>query len=280
MARQLVFRFDVDTHRCLTKGTPALRAIAARHGVPFTFFVNMGRATSRRRVLNALARPGKTAGNVTSVRHLGSLRKLGFIDTARIILMNPYVGSAHRDELERIRAAGHELGLHGGRNHREWQDFAAQWSEAEVAAELVWGMNTLRHVVAEPIGFASPTWAHSRHLTSLAATHQISYLADDHGQDRDGVRRINGTVSVATNILGEPGGVGYLEWHRAQHHNDQAILTDFHRRLDTIEDLAVMYDHPFWAGVADRTLTEMLVASARKAGIEIVTLHDAVAGAT
>lgn len=276
MPRHLVFRFDVDTHRCLTRGTPALRALADELDVRFTFFVNMGRAVSRRStVLAACKRPFRNQSG-EHVQHLSSLRKLGIVDTIRVVAANPKVGAAQHDELRRLRDAGHELGLHGGRNHRQWQDSANRWDQATVSAELAWGLNALGHVIDAPVGFASPTWQQPDNFAGLARAAGIAYLADEHGHNTDGVAMTKGIRSVATNILGEPGGVGFLEWHRARASDDQIIMRDFCSRLEQITDIAVMYDHPFWAGIDDLAMTAKLLRAAQSQGIEVVTLAQAV----
>ena len=41
------FRFDVDTPKCIKSGVPNLISLSKKLDVPFTFFINMGRGTSR-----------------------------------------------------------------------------------------------------------------------------------------------------------------------------------------------------------------------------------------
>ncbi|MEX2533051.1 MAG: polysaccharide deacetylase family protein [Nitriliruptoraceae bacterium] len=277
MPRHLVFRFDVDTHRCLSRGTPSLRDLADEFDVRFTFFVNMGRAVSRHRTLLAAGQHLFSKRAVEQpVQHLSSLRKLGAADTIRVIAGNPMVGAAQTAELKRLRDAGHEIGLHGGRNHRQWQDYARRWDQATVSAELAWGLAVLRRVIDVPVGFASPAWQQPDGLGVAAREAGIAYLADEHGNDTDGVNVTQGIPSVATNILGEPGGVGFLEWHRARRSDDETILRDFAHRLDRITNIAVMYDHPFWAGVEDLAMTAKLLREAQSQGVEVVTLRQAV----
>lgn len=275
MARRLSFRFDVDSHRCLGEGTRALTEVAARYGVAFTFFVHMGRATDRRRVARSLL-SRRVADD--GVHRLSTRRKLGTAGLLRLAVTNPRVGAAGGDEIRRLLTAGHEVGLHGGRNHRSWQDAADRWDHRRLSTEIGWGLARLRAAgVGAPVGFASPAWTTSPAVAKVASDLGIAYLADRHGATIDGVARDRGPLpDIATNVLGEPGGVGYLEWGRAQGWSDTELVDDFARRLDAVDDLAVVYDHPFWAGVHDADLVDRMVDRAASRGIEVVTLGAAV----
>ncbi|HSK22906.1 MAG TPA: polysaccharide deacetylase family protein [Egicoccus sp.] len=275
MARRLSFRFDVDSHRCLGDGTRALTEVAARYGVAFTFFVHMGRATDRGRTARSVLFR-RDAGN--EVHRLSTRRKLGTAGLLRLAVTNPRVGAEGGDEIRRLVAAGHEIGLHGGRNHRSWQDAADRWDHRRLTAEIGWGLAHLHAAGVEvPVGFSSPAWTTSPAVARVASDLGIAYLADRHGTAIEGVTRDTGPLpDVATNVLGEPGGVGYLEWGRAQGWSDTEILDDFARRLDAVDDLAVVYDHPFWAGVHDADLVGRMLDVATRQDIEILPLVAAV----
>ena len=49
--KYIAFRFDIDTHKCIQVGVPNLIRLATELDTPFTFFINMGRGTSRRNVI-------------------------------------------------------------------------------------------------------------------------------------------------------------------------------------------------------------------------------------
>lgn len=274
MSRRLAFRFDVDSHRCLGVGSRALAAVAERHGVTFSFYVHMGRATQRRRapIEAARGRPSDDA-----IQRLSTRTKLGTTGLAHLLLVNPQVGVRNYDAIARLAAAGHEIGLHGGRNHRVWQDDADRWDDARVRSEIAWGRARLCDAgIIEPGGFASPAWTTSPTIGSVVADLGFAYLADLHDPDREGVITDGPLPQAITNVLGEPGGVGYLEWVRAQRWSDDQVLDDFRRRLDGIEDLALVYDHPFWAGVHDARLVDRLLEVGTEEGFEICTVGDAV----
>lgn len=273
--RRVCFRFDVDTHRCLKVGVPALREIARRTGVPFSFLVNMGRSTSRLMAVASLVRGGRAARRSTeqSVLRLPTLRKLGVRGVAEVLVANPLVGARGTAEIRRLVEAGHEVGLHGGRNHRVWQQRATGWPESRVRDELAWGLDRLATAgVAGPVGFSSPGWTRPDGLASNAGPLGISYVADIHDPAREGVDVSGPVAEVVTNIVGEPGGVGYLEWMRASGAGDDEIVADLVDRLRRVRSSAVVYDHPYWAGVHEADLVERLVHTARAEGFEVCTL--------
>lgn len=276
--RTFCFRFDVDSHRCLRRGVPNLVRMATDLGVPLTFHVHMGRATRRRSALAALLRPAADAG----VDHLPAMRKLGLADLGVLLALNPEIGAG--TSLRGIVTSGHEVGLHGGRNHRVWQDHGAAWDAPAVQDELAWGRARLAESgVTGRLGFSSPAWQGSETTVRVAAGLGFSYVADVHDPDRSGVLPATAAMPLprpVTNIVGEPGGVGFLEWHRARGASSDEVVADLDRRLDVAGELAVAYDHPFWAGIEDLALTRRLLERAIGQGFQVVTLADAVAAAS
>ena len=82
------FRFDVDTHRCLDRGVPNLIKLGKELEVPFTFFVNMGRAVSRMNYFRKIFKK-----NSVGVAKLSNLDKLGLRDFFIASILNPKVGN-------------------------------------------------------------------------------------------------------------------------------------------------------------------------------------------
>jgi peptidoglycan/xylan/chitin deacetylase (PgdA/CDA1 family) len=277
-ARLFAMRFDVDTHRCLTHGAPPLLALGRLLGARFTFFVSMGRLADRARSLRgALGGAGEPPPGPAPAK-LPLRRKLGAADLVRVALCNPRAGVAHPRRVAELHEAGHEVGLHGGRSHRGWQSGAPGWDERRVADEVRWGLARLLETgVPDPGGFSSPGWAGSPVVNRVLAGHGFRYVADRHGAGSGRVEPAEGApglVDVPTSILGEPGGVGYLEWHRAQGHDDACVIADFRARLRAVEGPAVAYDHPFWVGVHDLALLARLLEVAREEGRTVVTLAE------
>ncbi len=281
-ARLISLRFDVDSHRCVSDGMPSLLDLAAELDVRFTFFVNFGRLTSRPRALRRLlGRPSTEADG--PVRKLPLREKLGTRDLVVATARNPLAGAAHLDVVRRAIDEGHDVGLHGGRNHRVWQDDASGWSQERVADEVAWGASFLSPFGGTAgRGFSSPGWTTSDAIAEAVAEAGFAYLADRHGSDQSEVlRRVHGLLDVPTNVLGEPGGVGWLEWCRASGDGDRDLRDRFARRLEDLAGVgrAVVYDHPFHAGLADLDATGWLVEDARAAGWQVAPMADLAAAA-
>ena len=279
MDRYFCFRFDVDTHRCIRRGVPRLIDLGARIDAPFTFFVHMGRAVQRRRLL-----PGRSAAGPQpdTAEKLSARNKLGAWDTLVAAVANPTVGEGAPDVLREVLAAGHEIGLHGGTNHAAWQADAHRWSPERVRDRVAAALATLEGITGEaPRGFASPGWNSPASLPGILEELGFRYLADLHGPGLHTVASVPGTDRlqvVRTAITAEPGGVAYLENLRARGLDDAAIRDDFRARLEQADRLAVVYDHPYFAGMQELSLVGELVEIARELGFRPVRLEEAIAG--
>ncbi len=80
---------------------------------------------------------------------------------------------------------------------------------------------------------------------------------------------------MPTNLCGEPDGVGYLEHMRAEGLDDAQAFITFSRQLED-RRLAVAYDHPYYAGVAELELIGRMIHMARDRGYEISTLENTI----
>jgi peptidoglycan/xylan/chitin deacetylase (PgdA/CDA1 family) len=278
MPRYFSFRFDVDTHRCMARGVPNLLELAARLDARYTFFVNMGRAVSRRSFAAKFFRATANGSNGSRVYSLSSMQKLGRRDYLTAAVLNPQVGASYAEILREVEEQGHEIGLHGGRNHARWQSSGAHWSTSKLESEIVWGLKALEAAgVSRPVGFASPGWQGSINLVGVLEELGFLYLADAHGVGLERVApwgRKHSLIEVSTGILGEPGGVGYLEYMRARGLSAEQVLADFTARLDATRDFAVVYDHPFYAGLRELATIEAMIGAVRDRGFEVVPLRE------
>ena len=286
MTRYFCFRFDVDTHRCVRRGVPNLIELGSRIDAPFTFFVNMGRAVSRTRLLRG--RGGSSPTRVAA--KLPTRVKLGAWDSLVAAVLNPPVGTGSPHILRAAIDAGHEVGLHGGANHAEWQAEAHRWTADRVRDQVALARAALEAVIGhEPAGFASPGWNSPDPLPSILQQLGFRYMADLHGpatEPKEGeagggevVTSVPGAdrlVSVRTAITAEPGGVAYLENLRARGLDAPAIRADFRDRLQQAGRLAVVYDHPYFAGIQELELVAEMVELARDMGFRPVRLAHAV----
>lgn len=269
--KKISFRFDIDTHKCLTKGVPNILSLGDKYNVKFTFFVNCGRSIDLKEQLLKLM-TNKRQGNVYM---LSAFRKLGAIDYVRLLLTNPQIKDYGRDSLKMIYKKGHEVGLHGGKNHDIWQSNALCWSDKELKNEIMWGLAQLRKIDKKNrvYGFSSPAWVHPDKLLEILRELNFVYSADRHtNKPFLKISKKEGIYEVPTNIVGEPGGVGYVENKVALGKNDNEIVKDFGKVLRGKNNNLVVYDHPYFIGVEKIILLEQLIKLAIEAGFNIVPM--------
>ena len=271
------FRFDVDTPKCLKEGVPNLIRLSKILDVPFTFFINMGRGTSRWSFIKKW-RPLRSQPITQTAKKLSNLKKLGFWDYFLMALINPKVGNSHPDIIKSLKKAGHEVGLHGGSNHGEWQNESHSWGKQKFFKEIIPELDSLTKLLGEkPVGFSSPGWCGSNDLNMILESLNFGYVADAHGEKFTKItsfQKDSKLLQVPTNILGD-GGIAYLENLRAKNLNDNSILKDFSIQLDK-HFFAVVYDHPYYAGIQELFMVEKMVDLARSKGFQIVTLETLV----
>ena len=271
------FRFDVDTPKCIKKGVPNLISLSKKLDVPFTFFINMGRGTSRWSFIKKIIPFGSKSIPHTTFK-LSNLKKLGLWDYFIMALFNPQVGNSHPHIIKSLKKAGHEVGLHGGSNHGEWQNESHSWGNQKFFKEIIPALNSLTKFLGErPLGFSSPGWCGSNDLNTILESLDFYYVADAHGENLKTItyaQNASNLLQIPTNILGN-GGVAYLESLRARNMNDNEILKDFSSKLDE-RFFAVLYDHPYYAGIQELPMMEMMVDLVRSKGFQIVTLKTLV----
>ena len=139
------FRFDVDTPKCIKSGVPNLISLSKELDVPFTFFINMGRGTSR---WSFIKKKISFNGNATPHRtlKLSNLKKLGLWNYFFMAFMNPQVGNTHPDIIQALKKADHEVGLHGGSNHGEWQNESHTWGRKKILEEIMPALDSVEKV--------------------------------------------------------------------------------------------------------------------------------------
>lgn len=272
------FRFDVDTELCASKGMPRLIDIAEQEKVHFTFFVNMGKAISIPSMLTSYLEGllGKGHPNKDQVFKLSVVDRLGIVNTLKTIITNPRVGLNHLEIIRLAHKKGHEIGLHGGKNHGAWAREIHKWSEKRIRQEISQGLGWLERAdVFRPKSFSSPGWKSDRRLNEILAEYGFRNLCDEHGPDCrfTGDVGYNDLVSIGTNLAGEPGGVGYLEWHRVKGHTDEMLLDHLVKELEN-KDVAVMYDHPIFSGIREIKLVEKIIRKVKAMGYLVTTIEN------
>lgn len=277
MGRDLCWRFDIDTEVCLLEGVPALLSIARETGARFTFFVNVGRAfhplVSAVKVLRRLVRRTPRRGQ------LSNTTKLGLSGAARAMARNPRLG-AIRDArvLSTLVEEGHDLGLHGGRNHALWETRGARWQPGQVRREVEAGLRSMElRGWPRPSAFASPAWITPPGLDTVLQDLGFEILADQCDAAAEEITRPHsgGMLLVPTNVVGDPAHVGYLENLFARGLGEEEVLGDFERQLQG-RTFACCYDHPCYAGRGGSRIVTALIQRALQEGWQVRSFSEAV----
>ncbi len=252
---------------------PLLSDLGASLDVKFTFFVNMGRAFDRRITLGKALRRLFSRGTPTALSAAG---KLGLAESLHAALLNPHAGKRSAAVLRAARDAGHEIGLHGGRNHARWERDAHRWSEDELRREVRTGGRWMAECgLPAPTSFASPAWNSPSLLKKVLRAGGFEVIADGYDLTTEAVTPVDGLLSVPTNVAAGAGTAGYLETAALKRWNSAELAADWKRQLAAKQKLAVVYDHPFFAGThARRGLGEM-VRIALDQGFTVCTVSEA-----
>ena len=279
MSKIFVFRFDIDTHKCIREGVPNLLRLAEKHKIKFTFFLNTGKSINfKSNILKLLFKPRINELRPEKILCLPSIKKLGKLDYLIAALINPNL-YLYREQIKMIQAQGHELGLHGGKNHDDWHKSADTWSNQEILNQIDWGIQNIQNIVPdfEPFGFSSPGWTSSPTIWQALSKRGFRYAADQHtDQPIQKIDNFGSLKIVPTNILGEPGGVAYIEYCRAKKMNNSQIVNDFLHKLHEREKLAIFYDHPFYSGCEELDLLDKLITKVLENGYRIATIQEVV----
>lgn len=270
------FRFDVDTHVCVTRGMPRLLDLARELDVQFTFFVNMGRAFDRRLAARKAFR--RVFGKKKAVTALSAAAKLGLMDAAYAAIFNPKAGQCGRTILQRACAEGHEIGMHGGRNHAQWERSAGEWTDSKVASEVSASLKAFEDMgLDKPVSFASPAWNSPPSLRQLLPSVGIPILADTYDATAQApVHTAGGLTLFPTNITYGPGNAGYLECAHLHGLSRQEVVADFAAQLEAKPRLAVVYDHPFFSALHELETLRALVLAALQRGFQCRAIKDTV----
>ncbi len=264
------FRFDVDTHLCLQEGIPNINNLGAETNENFTFYINMGKAVSR---VSSLT---KSFHSQSKIRKFSTLQKLGAIGYLEAVLFNPRVGSSNLTILNKLIDNGHELGLHGGKNHGTWLHQSHRWNKERFRDEILWGYKQLCQTKVGKIkGFASPGWLGSQKAYQILANLGFEYIADNH-DPHNRVRKTEKQFKlkqINTNLVGEPGGVGYLEFCRAKGYSDAKILSEIDNQLRK-NNHSIIYDHPVYAGRFEIPLLRKIIQHLQSKNILICTISQ------
>lgn len=271
--KKLCFRFDVDTHKCAKVGIPQLLDLALEKKVLFTFFINCGRAIDLAESIKSLSNK-KTDQTTHSFPRLSARRKFGNLEYLRCAILNPQILKYAEKEIRRAHSEGHEIGLHGGRNHELWGRFVHQWTDEQIRQEVQWGLDQLQQIGIEPTSFASPCAEGGERVRKIVGNFtNFKFISDNLNPRSFSPTPVqSGILDLPTSLCGE-GGVAYIEQLVAIGKNADEIVQHFESRIKKMES-GIFYDHPYFAGDEAITIMGRLVDCAIDNGFELVTLTE------
>ncbi len=85
---------------------------------------------------------------------------------------------------------------------------------------------------------------------------------------------VNGLHHDPTNILSDSEDVGFIENYRAIGLGYEEILSAFSAQLKSKQTLAMVYEHPFYAGVHEIELLRDMIKSAKKEEFTLTTVNN------
>lgn len=270
----VVFRFDIDSHVCMKQGVPILLDVSKKYDVPFTFFLNAGRAVSVWDTLSAILKKDK---NNDSYNMLTAYQKLGGKQYFYAAVRNPKM-IKYKKQIQDLLASGNEIGLHGGMNHGVWYAHAQQWNEQKTEQEIEKAIKAVRKICPAfmPKGFASPGFVTPRGLEGILEKLDFTYFSDVHALgEREVIKRQQGIASAAVNLCGEPGGIAFWENNIALGFTDEDILQKFMDFVNTHKKV-VVFDHPYVAALKMRENLERIIIRLKEGGHCIIPLHQLV----
>ena len=276
MVRYICFRFDIDTSACITKGVPNLLKLFKEHDARGTFFVSMGTSFNRSlflkdRIESVLFKRRRHEQGVFSM-----LYKLGWRESLKAALFNPAIGSVQGSILKKVIADGHELGLHGGKNHALWEKNTKKWKTAKTTAEIQYGLDNFKRLeLPQPVSFASPCWQSPQGLDIILLNKGFSILADTYSAHGQPYKDPSGLIQCPVNLVAKQPSVGFIENLRALGYSSKEILFEFEKQLNSGADsYKMVFDHPFYAGVKELEIISKMLEICIKKGYRIESLKN------
>lgn len=178
MAGRLGIKIDVDTLEGFKKGVPALLEVLRERGIKASFYVSLGPDHSGRAILRLFRQPGFLEKMCrTRAPAIYGVKTMLY----GVLLPGPLIGAAAPEILLAIRAAGHEVGLHGY-NHVRWHDHVSGMGIEEVGREV----SRAQAIFADTLGsqaraFAAPGWQCTAVSRTVLADQGFLYASDTRG---------------------------------------------------------------------------------------------------
>jgi hypothetical protein len=271
----ICFRFDVDTHICLKHGVPNLIEVFKLEDARCTFFVSMGKAFKRSYFISEKLKINKSLETFNHNESLSMYSKLGMFNSAFTFFINPTIGSNQHKILSSIIKYGHELGLHGGRNHATWEKDSILWTEEQLRDEIGYGLKEFeRQNLPKPISFASPCWKAPKNLDYILQDFNFKIVANQYNTYNHLIKCNNKISRFPTNVIGKNKEIGFIENLRALGYSTDEILSIFSNQLDVDEPFKMVFDHPFYAGIKEIQTIASMIRIAKEKGYIIESLKN------
>ncbi len=168
----------MDTLGGMTEGVPALLHILASRGIRASFFAALGPDNSGRAVFRVFRQQGfldKMLRNRAPSIYGWRTMLYG------TLLPAPRISEAAADILPRVKAAGHELGLHGF-DHVRWHDRLLFMTREQVDEQIRQAQSAYAGIIGAPAtSFAAPGWQATRTSRAALAAAGMLYASDTRG---------------------------------------------------------------------------------------------------
>ena len=264
------FRWDIDHRACITDGLPRIMRVCDEFSVKNTFFVNMGRSTNLKEWLSKGGLKGSKA-KLADMEAVHLIKKIGWPRFVLETLLSRPVGRSLIGSLEKLVAAGHELGQHGGSDHVVWSRRFFELPESVIAQDVNEAHAEVTRLFGRPSGFTSPGFKSDERITRIVERLGFLYDGDAIGGEPHRPRAGDAKIKhwrIPVTLCG-PRTVPLLEWHGARNTPTSGIIEDLNHRLDGNE-WVVLYGHPCYEGVNDDLLRAVFRAVTDR-GFKFVT---------
>ena len=267
-------RWDIDHRACITDGLPKIMEVCDELGVANTFFVNMGKSTNLREWIGK-GFSGSRA-KLTDTESVNLIEKIGWGRFVYETLRSRPVGFSCIPELQKLVAAGHELGLHGGSDHVVWSRKFSVMPEHIIRADDQDTLEEYKSHFGSPAGFSSPGFKSDKRVMSLVDDFGFLYNGDAIGGDPartvvDGAELSHWTIPVT--VCG-PRTIPFIEWLSARGKTDDQILIEFEKQIED-QEFVVLYGHPCYEGLRTDLLRN-IISRVQELGYRVVT-HEEIA---
>jgi peptidoglycan/xylan/chitin deacetylase (PgdA/CDA1 family) len=247
-------RWDIDHLHCLEKGVPNILSVCREYSIKCTFFINLGKSLNFKEWF--FKSFSKSVNKLTDVESINIIKKIGFYNLLKILILNQNVGLKRLDILHRIIDEGHELGLHGGMNHMLWSRDIKNFTEDEINSILDESIEHMDKNVGQKIfGFAAPGFAWSIGTIRSLERKGFAYTGDIEGKEPF-YPRINNNLfnimCIPVTVIG-PNTIPFIEYYAAKGKTDNEISGLVFESISK-KKFAVLYGHPSFEGLKTKIL--------------------------